>query len=207
VNEVADQAGHMTPDLGAFSAITDAVEGGAGNVVDLLAHPVDGPQRPPGQECAQEARRHQDADAHGDKRPEQGRERGADAVVGEYHDRLAAVLAGDASGGRARRRPGQNRADILKRLARCSGGLVDHPPCGVRDPDAVARSGHPVEPKLVRLALGGGPGQPAGGMLRLGVQVGADDRVGDGRRRHDQHRHREHEPRRQPEADAHRRIV
>jgi sugar diacid utilization regulator len=30
VNEVADQAGHMTPDLGAFSAITDAVEGGAG---------------------------------------------------------------------------------------------------------------------------------------------------------------------------------
>jgi sugar diacid utilization regulator len=31
VNEVADQtAGHATPDLGAFSAITDAVEGGAG---------------------------------------------------------------------------------------------------------------------------------------------------------------------------------
>jgi hypothetical protein len=41
VNELADSAergGSRTPDLGAFAAITDAVEGGAGLPATLLAY-------------------------------------------------------------------------------------------------------------------------------------------------------------------------
>ena len=76
-----------------------------------------------------------------------------------------------------------------------------------RQPDAVAAACELVERDLVGLGCRGRPGERGGRGRRLRLQARAHGRIGDERRRHDQRRHRGHEPQRQPGADAHGRTV